>query len=239
MKREHIIVAIHGILTGETSRAWQKRFEAHIWRRHPDSNIEVIGREYFAGVVPAWNVFVRNPRFADALVDLLKPYAKAGAMISFVSHSNGADIAVRAIRKLAAQTGARTNALVCIGAAIQSDVGKNGILELLTTNDLGRAVAYCSESDRTLATKVKWPYGDLGRTGFLPHVIGLPLRYEGDVRLMTRWFPGYSHTGYFASLNEDKTYDMILRDVAEFEFSDARRATVSRGEAHEPSNEGA
>lgn len=202
--RERIIVAIHGILTLETPASWHQRFKQFAWREHPE--IEVFHREYFAGFIPAWNVFFRNKRHAAALAAALVPYLKAGAEVSFVTHSNGADIGVKTIAALAS-AGFKTRALVAIGAAIQSDVEKSGIAQLLDAGSLGRAIAYCSTSDGALKLKAKWPYGDLGRRGF---TLNGTTYYS--IETQTRWFAGYGHSDYFAPDLAEATFRQVIAD---------------------------
>ena len=70
MKTKTIVVAIHGILTGQTEPSWPDRLDAWMWHRDPD--IKVLKKEYRAGPFPRWNCLVTNPLLARALAERLE-----------------------------------------------------------------------------------------------------------------------------------------------------------------------
>jgi hypothetical protein len=205
--KEQVIVAIHGILTGETSRTWPSRLKVWIWENR-GGEFTVINREYKAGFLPPFNVFIRNKYFlAPALAEFIKPYAERGADISFVTHSNGADVGVRTISELG-KLGFKARALIAIGAAIKSDIEKSGIAKLIDNGSLHHAVAYCSSSDNALKRALIWPYGHLGREGFTDYG-----RTYGDSAIATRWFPGFDHSTYFDPAHQDATFECAINDI--------------------------
>jgi hypothetical protein len=107
--------------------------------------------------------------------------------LGFISHSNGAVIALRAA-SLLIQKGHRIDTMIFTGAAIESDITKNCILTWLQTGALNRAITYSSPDDevlpgpmlqrpaifRDIYSALAWPYGSLGRTGWTLH--GVPIK---------------------------------------------------------------
>jgi hypothetical protein len=153
--------------------------------------------------------------------------------IWFVAHSNGAVIALRAARTLIAR-GHRVGGLILTGAACEADVEKNGVMEWRREGVLGAAIAYCSEDDEVLDGdpehskfrerpgavalaghwlwgKLMWPYGCLGRTGWL--VGGRAVGGVVAEGISTRWFEG-GHSTYFAPGNIQQTFDQIYQDIS-------------------------
>lgn len=142
-----LFVLIHGILTKSTAPAWIDRLAHYLWLMEP--GCETVKRRYTAGPFPIWNVFVKNHILARALAEELRPYCEDGAELHFVTHSNGADIALKTIRRLA-QEGHKTNVAIFIGAALRSDIEASGLYELLELGAIRAAFAYCSSSDLAL-----------------------------------------------------------------------------------------
>lgn len=151
-----LIVAIHGILTGQTSPSWPDRFDALLFARNP--HFKVIKKEYRAGPFPRWNCLVSSPRLARGLAEELvlflpKPKASgsgAHSPIWFVAHSNGAVIALHTARRLI-ERGYGIGGLILLGAACPADIESNSVLEWLNQGQLGTAIAFCTEKDRVLA----------------------------------------------------------------------------------------
>ena len=173
--------------------------------------------------------------------------------IWFVAHSNGAVIALLAAHRLI-QRGYHIGGLILTGAACDADLQKNRILEWLSTGALGAAISYSSEDDHVIAGdprvakslreklrdwlwgKLMWPYGSLGRTGWL--CSGKPLHGQEFnatepvaqasspasaqavpgghslpiATLLTRWYPG-GHSTYFTPANLERTFQQIYDDV--------------------------
>lgn len=73
-----IIVAIHGILTGETDPSWVDHFDA--WLLERDPQMKVLKKEYRAGPWPRWNCWVRNPRLARGLAAEIELLTTAAAL---------------------------------------------------------------------------------------------------------------------------------------------------------------
>lgn len=209
-RMKKVIVAIHGIITDEEASSWQNRFEFFVADQGAD--VEVLKREYFEGPFPIFNVFVKNWFVARALAKYLLPYYEAGFEVSFVTHSNGADVGLRVIKRLAALK-FKTHAAVFIAGAIQSDVCKNGVAQLIDDGMLGKAVAYSSTADEVLGCGIIWPYGHLGRVGFTNpgHLCNAEFD-SGKIR--TIWFRNYGHGSYFYTANERDTFTRVLGDCA-------------------------
>lgn len=204
-----LIVLIHGILTSQTSPAWVDRLGHWLWTFTPRT--EIIKRRYTAGPFPVWNVFVKNGILARALAEELRPYCEDGAELHFVTHSNGADIAVKTIRRLA-KLGHKTKSAVFIGAAISAHLEKNGIGDLVKAGDLKTAFAYSSRNDLALKFRFIWPYGFLGRVGFYHNGSAGNLVVSEDGYALTRSF-SYGHGGYFHPENEPQVFKQIRQDL--------------------------
>lgn len=207
--RKDIIVAVHGILSGLTTPGWTSDFAHHVWQR--GIGADVIQRHYVAGPFPFFNVWLLNRFLARYLAAELKPFAEDGANLHFVCHSNGADIVIKTIRRLA-RLGVKVAAAVFIGAAISCDVRRNGVEALVEARSLGRAVAYCARGDLALRSRLTWPYGHLGRLGWQRNGWPYPPDERLAARVMTRWSPG-GHCGYFSPENVATTFDRILEDL--------------------------
>ncbi len=170
-----LIVAVHGILTGQTTASWPDRFDAWMYRRDPEA--KVLKKEYLAGPFPRWNCLVKDPRLANGLeAEILAfaqppagdPGAEANAETSaaadtasarnpsptlppiwFVAHSNGAVIALLTAQRLIAR-GCWVGGMILTGAACNADVRKNGVAAWLESGALGAAIAYSAASDAVL-----------------------------------------------------------------------------------------
>lgn len=150
-----LIVAIHGILTGQTNPRWPDKLDAWLFARDP--RFKVIKKEYRAGPFPRWNCLVRAPRLAHGLAEELalflpatRPEDGAASPIWFVAHSNGAVIALQTASRLIEQ-GCGIGGLILLGAACPADIERNDVLEWLRGGRLGIAVAFCTHTDRVLA----------------------------------------------------------------------------------------
>ncbi len=224
-ERRPLVVLIHGILTGQTEPAWVHRFSEWLWKR--GSSFECIKRCYSAGPFPMWNVWVKNWRLARALANELEPFAEDGGEINFVTHSNGADVAVKVMRLLA-KRGHKVKTAIFVAGAISADLKRAGLYDLHKGGTLSRAFAYCSRSDLALRWRVTWPYGHLGRVGFrfdggndgywTLHTRGEAETLAGEsAGFFTRWFRG-GHGGYWHPATELATFEQILADLAPIPF---------------------
>lgn len=202
-----VIVLIHGILTSQTAPAWVDRLGHRLWMMIRGA--EIVKRRYAAGPFPRWNWFIKNPRLGRALAEELRPYCEDGAQIYFVTHSNGAHIAIHAMQALA-RAGFRTERAIFIGAAISAHLERNGVGELLERGKLGAAVAYCSGNDLALRLHATWPYGHLGRLGFRP--TAHRIARGGECFALTRWFD-LGHSGYFEPVHEPVVFAQIQEDL--------------------------
>lgn len=158
-----IIVAIHGILTGQTNPSWPDRFDA--WMFHRDPTVKVLKKEYAAGPFPRWNCFIKDPRLAESIANevelLIKTAAQPNSAGShaateyfppptwFLAHSNGAVIALLTVQRLVAR-GHWVAGVILTGAACEADLARNGVLAALRSGRLGAAIAYCSADDQVL-----------------------------------------------------------------------------------------
>lgn len=224
-----LVAAIHGIMTRQTNPSWPDRLDAWFAARSP--GMRVLKKEYCAGPWPRWNCAVKNPRLALGLVNEIRLMldapggAEPAPSVWIVAHSNGALVALSAARRLA-RAGHPVSGLILIGAACAADVRRNGVLGAVISGDLGMAIAYCSKEDGALPRRgdrgwlsrlydlLAWPYGSLGRSGWMLDNRPLPLRLSPVLRgrILTRWFQG-GHSGYFAPDQIEFTFRQIARDI--------------------------
>jgi surfactin synthase thioesterase subunit len=214
-----------------------------------DPRVKVLKKEYTAGPFPPWNCWVKDPRLARSLVNELELFLPQPSTLNpqpslwFVAHSNGAVIALLTAKRLIAR-GHKIAGLILTGAACEADLRKNGVLEWCKAGALGKAIAYSSTQDEVLDGDAKhsalnsqpstlnrlraclwgkliWPYGCLGRTGWL--LDGKPLStFNSQISTFhTRWFPG-GHSGYFSPPNIEGTFEQIYQDVANDALADTR-----------------
>jgi hypothetical protein len=254
-----IIVAIHGILTGQTHASWPDKLDGWLFRRDPQ--VKVLKKEYAAGPFPRLNCWLKNPRLAEAAAEEIllllgspadpsmapigNNHGQSFPPIWLIAHSNGAHIALLLTNKLIAR-GCWIGGLILTGAACEADIARNGILARLRSGQIGMAIACCSAEDHVLpwyksetsltipATEscpnllertvrrmwswLAWPYGSLGRTGWL--FGGKALSHEDwpaslepfRGRLVTRWQPG-GHSSYFSSENIEHTFEQLYADL--------------------------
>ncbi len=222
----HLIVLIHGIRTRRTSPSWPKHFTGWV-AGLPQVRTEAI--YYEAGPLPIWNNVFKNPRLARELVSRIETQRlyQHGQRIHLVAHSNGGVIALATMRRLA-HLGIPVATCILTGAAVESDVEKSGLADLIGGGHLGRAIAYSSPDDGVIRRELEWIpgfYGSLGSKGF--HRWGEPtgLRIEGyqpigeaqewgaeKFRYITRWFPGFGHGDYFSDAERRHCFECLLED---------------------------
>lgn len=234
-----LLVAIHGILTRQTDVSWPDRLDAWMSRRDPA--VRVLKKEYAAGPFPRWNCWVKDPQLAHGLARELALFWPPPGVeapqpnVWFVAHSNGAVIALLAARRLIA-SGHRIGGLILTGAACDADLARNGVFSWWQAGQLGAALAYASADDRVLPAyagssgstaarlrdwlwaRLSWPYGGLGRTGWLyrgRRVLTLETSVPAAPRraaILTRWVRG-GHSAYFAPENQQLTFEQIYQDI--------------------------
>lgn len=222
----HLVTLIHGIRTGLTSRSWPQHLAAYL---APMPGVSTEAVYYEAGPLPVWNTVFKNPKLARALAGRILTRRDYDPTLrhSIVAHSNGTHIATLLMKELAAD-GLRTDTAILTGAAIHSEPEKNGLADLVRSNHLGRAIAYSSDGDGVVRHLQKIPgfYGSLGARGFerAGDRCGLwiegwqPLAArdvfpDGRFRIVTRWFPGFSHGQYFDPAQRRVSMPTIAMDL--------------------------
>lgn len=205
-----LVVAIHGILTSQTDASWPDKFDAWMARRDPA--IKVLKKEYRAGPFPRFNVWLKDPWLAKGLTNEILEFCeiRAGKIqqqpeIWLVAHSNGCVIALLTIQRLRA-AGIKIAGGILIAGACESDVHANHLLEHVATGFVGKAIAFSSDKDWIVASKIIRPYGHLGHTGFTAHGSAYQLELKTGRRLWTEWHPDYGHGDYFEPAHRERTF---------------------------------
>lgn len=217
MNRCHLI---HGINEGLTNPSWP--WELISYSLEKNINVIFQSEHYWASAMPVWNHFITNPKYGKALTKreiLFQERQKSPIYI--VAHSNGTNIAMHMIRNLAKE-GFEIEKFILIGSTVESDVEKSGLADL----PIKQCIAYCSPKDNVAKYLQKTPkfYGSLGARGFERN--GKPTGTKtkgftplkdltwGDERhkYVTRWFPDFGHSDWFAKSVSDLTFNCILED---------------------------
>lgn len=216
------VVEIHGIRQKKTETSWPFLHELDARTNiQGTANLFCLNESYEAGLIPIVNHRLINPKEVGSLlwkiVELRETFP--GIQLNFIAHSNGTNIAAHLMLALA-DRGIYTERAVLIGSAMQSDIVKSGIAELISKKYLRQAIAYVSEKDAVVSRLDGIPgmYGSLGSKGF--HYKGKPVGPRTDNqsvmlidRIATRVFPDYGHSTYFDPDHIKSTFDIANRDL--------------------------
>lgn len=211
---------IHGINEGLTDPSWPWDFVGHSLNKGISAFFQT--EHYWAGPTPIWNHLITNPKYGKALAKREILFQQRNlSPIYIAAHSNGTNIAMHMIRELA-KVGIGIEKFLLFGSTIHSDVEKSGLTEL----PVGQCIAYCSPKDNVAKYLQSTPkfYGSLGAKGFERN--GKPTGTKtkgftplkdltwGDERhkYVTRWFPDFGHSDWFAKSVSDLTFNCILED---------------------------
>jgi len=211
-------------MTGQTTASWPDKWDA--WCERNGVNAHVEKKEYVAGPFPLFNTLIKNRWLAAGLVAELLQFGDGEDMIypdiSFVAHSNGTDIALRAVKALAAR-GVRTKTMILVGSVVEPDLWKNGVGDLLRSGMLGQAFAYSSRQDSALGIERWLPwcaYKNLGVVGWKQGDTLWPAAYvskpgcgAGGLLAITRPFPGYDQGTYFDAEHIESTFAQFRKDL--------------------------
>ncbi|WP_397379730.1 hypothetical protein [Prosthecobacter sp.] len=192
-----VFLFINGILTrpGE-SKNWTARAVTwtHINTPHKAEKIE-----YFTTVLQRP---LNNAARAEKLATTLDYYLKAGFEVTIAAHSNGADVALDALKSRAWP---KIKALHLISAANEADFNKNGLNQSL--DRIADLNVWIAENDWALALANTLPgkllgYGTLGRRG--------PINARRPVNVRRAAF---GHGDWFAADQLDHTLQFITRSA--------------------------
>lgn len=218
-----VVAQCHGILTGKSSPSWPEFGSAFFAARHP--HVATVNTEYFELPLPRLAA-LRNPGRARRLVRRVKTAAQyqvelreTPAEIAFVSHSNGAVLALQAIRALIAE-GIAVRNLVMIAPVLRKGPATREIGGWLATGMLGSALLVRPMRDAVVGliganwqTKLAaWPWGSLGTEDWASDVIGVSesgRRFYAD-EMETLDLPEMGHNGPVAPLNRRWLFETIL-----------------------------
>lgn len=218
------IVCINGIRTPTTTASWPKRLGPYLESRY---YCTTEAHHYYTGPVPAWNLWVVNPKIARVLASSIESRMEEIGMhpLHLVAHSNGTNIALALAAALWARK-IRVETMILIGSALHSDVEKSGLARLIAEGGVRRAVAYCSADDMVVRRLQDVPgfYGSLGSRGFERGGQPTGLRVDGyqplglewgtdKHRYVTRMFTGYGHSDYFVETYRPATFACVARDL--------------------------
>lgn len=211
---ESLIVAqAHGILTGKSSPSWPEFGSAYFAAHHP--HVSTVNTEYYELPLPRVAA-VRNPARAHNLVRRMKTAAQyrvemrdTPAELAFVSHSNGAVLALQAVRELI-RDGIAVRSLIMIAPAVRTKSTTREVAAWLESGMLGYALLVRPMADTLIGsigknwrTKlIAWPWGSLGIDGWA----------EDDRH---RWqqtidLPSMGHTDPVAPATRLWLYDTII-----------------------------
>ena len=205
------VFIIHGIRTKATRRIWIQMLRIWLYIKYGMA-LYIITEKYKAGPFSVRNHLSVNPYQAASLFEeceiALEMFGE-GVGLNFVSHSNGTNVTLGAL-KLLAEQGIPVRNVVLIGSAINSDVERSGILELVNSGAVQKVTCFVSEKDRVVGWLEKIPffYGSLGAKGFRKN--GNPFETN---RIRTIRFEKYGHSDYFESENIDNTFELIDREL--------------------------
>lgn len=215
-----IVAQCHGILTGKSSPSWPEFGTAWFAAYHPQ--VMTVNTEYFELPLPRIAA-LRNPGRARRLVRRVKTAAAYGvelrstsARISFVSHSNGAVLAMQACRALIAE-GTPVHALVMIAPAVRTRETTREVSQWLSSGMLGSARLVRPTKDLLIGTigrnwrtkLVAWPWGSLGTDGWdFDTMWGDDSEYTETPE--TTDIPNAGHTDPVSPANRRWLYESIL-----------------------------
>lgn len=166
----------------------------------PDDNLRAQAFEYFCG--PIGRAFGQWQR-AQHLADMIEEYASQERIL--VGHSNGADVAVKAL-KLAGWP--QIESLHLISAATDPDFQKNGLNAALVAGHIGKVCVYIGGQDMALRLASSWigrllGYGVLGLHG--------PRNIDPTIKDKVRkivW-PTFGHSTCWAPENFEDTMKLL------------------------------
>lgn len=228
--RIDIVVAIHGIMTGRSEPTWPERLEIRLAQTQPQAR--VLTDHYNAGPTPRLNWFLFNPMQGDSIADWVAHWhtQTPDARVFFVAHSNGCDIARRAMIELDRQHSIKTQTAVLVSAPLPETTKGIGLRPLLDNGSLQRLICYVGSRDsvlgaaptisrpwRYLGRIARWPYGNLGQQGLrdadetLEGNAGTP-----TAKAVNRVFADWGHCDFFPLGNTDRiaeTFGTIERDL--------------------------
>lgn len=219
-----VVVAIHGILTGRSNPTWPERLEQYLTTHRPDT--VVLTDQYEAGPFPRLNWFLGNPKRGRATTALVRDWIATGTVrsLSFVAHSNGCDIARRAILELAETAGPGVAAAIFISPPLPASMEGMDLEAEIATGHLKRLLVYAASEDSVLAPPVnwkrpwtllgniaRWPYGNAGRIGLPEHEMLAGFEGRPTGRVATRMFRGWGHGDFFPRSNYLRNRDVFAQ----------------------------
>lgn len=209
----HLVVAYHGILTGLTNPNWTLRFQA--WLLNRAVQCPLVVTDHYTALPLPWLNWFGNRRHGKALarrLELLAKHSPDWVQIDFICHSNGACIVLDAIHRLH-ERGIKVNTAIFIAGAIDNCPEATGLAPIHRRGGLNRAIAWWSSTDAALGmpTPLRWPYGNLGRTGWR----WLGKHWRDDYpQFISIEHPGYGHGGYFDEGRIDSTFERLADQLA-------------------------
>lgn len=215
-----VVGQCHGILTGDSSPSWPEFGSAYFAARHP--HVSTVNTDYFELPLPRVAA-LRNPSRSRNLVRRMKTSAlyqvelrEEPAELAFVSHSNGAVLALQACRELIRE-GIAVRSLVLLAPAIRTKDASREIGGWLASGMLGHALLVRPLRDgvigwtaRNWRTRIAvWPWGSLGHDGWAVDEISV-FSFQFSAQAETVDLPDMGHSDPVAPLNRRWLYEAIV-----------------------------
>lgn len=212
----HVFVAINGILTSPgDAEGWTDRAVTWLHQRFPAEPVKAEKVEYFAGALTRR---FRQQKRAAATAALALSYLRKDFRVTFVAHSNGADVVARALaiirRNLVASVRPRITAHLVAPSAEGNDFA-----QAMYAGLLDRMHLYGSRADIALrlAQASKAVVGWLG-LGY--GTLGLEAR-EFALTHPGRVFDHSNHDfGHSDWWEPGEVFDRTMQSIADNEFGD-------------------
>lgn len=214
----HLVVALHGILTGDTEPDWSDSLAG--WLQEQSARYTVITAEYFELPLPRVAA-IRNRSRSRSLIHRIDARAReiqrtfgTAPLISILGHSNGGVLADQVIEGVIGK-GWQIHGVLFMAAAVRAKRQTQRCVSWIRTGALEKAGLVIASRDRLLGAMrwdpvaiVAWPWGALGREGWVEAEI--PAAYSPHFTTVS--LPS-SHSAF---LSWEQRYETFREIIAPF-----------------------